>query len=446
VPALWQHQRRALTDLALGHWLLLWDAGVGKTLAAAEAGALVGGRQLWITLAILIPQTVQVIEEQREPNVRVQVIHTGRAIVDARADVVVVSYDLMRATPIWRQLFRLTWASCVCDEGHALAHSSAVRTRAFYGARATSKGALFRRCERVWILTGSIVTNSPDELWPHLSRLFPHTLPGIDTLQQFLDAFCVTVARPYGLQVTGGKNLGRLHGILSQCSSRVGLRDVHDLPPLIVDTVPLEISDKHRREMDATLTLEQRREIDIVLTQIDGGSAAAWQRLQAMLLPLASMRRVTALAKAEGTADLADAELTGGADRIVVFGLHLDALRHVASRLAGWGCGLLIGETSPAARQGVLDRFRAGRDRALVAQSHVAGHGLNLQVCRRVLLLETSWTPADVEQAIARCMRAGQERPVHASILAVARSIDARVAAILRRKQYLVDEIMKGAA
>ena len=85
--------------------------------------------------------------------------------------------------------------------------------------------------------------------------------------------------------------------------------------------------------MDATLTPEQRREIDIILTQIDGGSAAAWQRLQAMLLPLASMRRVTALAKAEGCADLVDAELTGGADRIVVFGLHLDALRHVAGRL-----------------------------------------------------------------------------------------------------------------
>ena len=95
MPALWQHQRRVLTDLALGHWLLLWDAGVGKTLAAAEAGALVGGRQLWITLAILIPQTVQVIEEQR-PGARVQVIRTGRTIVDARADVVVVSYDLMR--------------------------------------------------------------------------------------------------------------------------------------------------------------------------------------------------------------------------------------------------------------------------------------------------------------------------------------------------------------
>jgi SNF2 family DNA or RNA helicase len=76
----------------------------------------------------------------------------------------------------------------------------------------------------------------------------------------------------------------------------------------------------------------------------------------------------------------------------------------------------------------------------------VAGHGLNLQCCRRVLLLETAWTPADVDQAIGRFMRAGQTRPVHASILAIARSVDARVAAVLRRKKYLVDEIMKGAA
>jgi SNF2 family DNA or RNA helicase len=445
VTALWPHQRQVLSDLVIGHWLLLWDPGCGKTLAAVEAGRLVGGRQLWITLAILIPQTVQVIEDQR-PGVRVQMLRTGKAIVDARADIVVVSYDLMRTPSIWRQLFKLSWSSCVCDEGHALAHSSTVRTRAFYGARSTSKGALFRRCERVWILTGSVVSNSPDELWPHLSRLFPHTLPGIDTLQQFLGEFCKVEQRPYGLQVVGGKNLLHLHAILRACSSRAGLRDLHDLPPLTVDTIPLEISDKHRREMDATLTPEQRREVDIILTQIDGGSAAAWQRLQAMLLPLASMRRVTALAKAEGCADLVEAELTGGADRIVVFGLHLDALRHVAGRLRTWNCSVITGDTPGPMRTALIDRFHRGVDRVLVAQSKVAGHGLNLQACRRVLLLETSWTPADVEQAIARCMRAGQERPVHASILAVSRSIDARVASILRRKEYLVNEIIRGAA
>jgi SNF2 family DNA or RNA helicase len=445
MATLWAHQRQALTDLALGHWLLLWDPGVGKTHAAVEAGAVVGGRQLWVTLAILIPQTVQVVGELR-PGARVQVIRTGRTTIDPCAEIVLISYDLMRTIPIWRQLFKLQWASCVCDEGHALAHGRAVRTRAFYGARPTSKGALYLRCDRVWILTGSIVSNSPDELWPHLSRLFPQLLPGLNTFQHFLDRFCRLEHRTYGMQIVGGRNLDQLHDILARCSSQIRLRDVHDLPPLMVDTVPLEISPRHRREMEASLTPGQAREIDIICTQIEGGSPAAWQRLQAMLLPLASMRRVTALAKAEAVVDLVSAEIMGGADRVAVFGLHLDALRYLAEKLRPHGCGLLTGDTSGSLREIAIARFRAGTDRVLVAQAVVAGHGLNLQCCRRVLLLETAWTPADVDQAIGRFMRAGQTRPVHASILSVARSVDARVAAVLRRKKYLVDEIMKGAA
>jgi SNF2 family DNA or RNA helicase len=126
--------------------------------------------------------------------------------------------------------------------------------------------------------------------------------------------------------------------------------------------------------------------------------------------------------------------------------LHLDALRYLAEKLKPFGCGLIVGDTPGSIREEAIGRFRAGTNRVLVAQSKVTGHGLNLQFCRRLLLLETAWTPADVDQAIGRFMRAGQSRPVHASILSVARSVDARVAAVLRRKRFIVDEILKGAA
>jgi SNF2 family DNA or RNA helicase len=443
--ALWAHQRAVIPALVKGHFLLLWDMGTGKTAALIRAGAVVGGRQLWVTHAVLIPQTLADIAVWR-PGVRVQRIVTGRSIVDPTADIVIVSYDLMRRVEIWKQLFHLRWDSMVADEGHALGHGSTARTRAFYGATIHSKGALFTRSDRVWIATGTPVLNSPDELHPHLSRLFPNLIPDFVHKQRFLERFCVTIQKTFGPVIVGARNTQELRDILAKCASRIKLSDVTDLPPLTVDTLPVEISASDRRAIEQTMTDEQRAELNVVLTQLEGGDEAAWQRLQAMLLPLASTRRVLALAKSRAAVDLIKSEIDGGADRIVLFGVHVTALASIADACRGMGARLLMGETPPWMRTGALAAFEAGNAKVLVASVRVAGFGLNLQSARRAIFLETDWTAASIDQAIARLYRAGQTRPVRVSILTVADSIDARVADIIRRKRRIVTELLEETA
>ena len=439
---LWPHQEAAVPDLLAGHHLLLWSMGTGKTAALIRAGQRAGGRQLWVTLGMLIAQTEREFHRFR-PGASIQIVRTGKDNISTTADVVIVSYDLMRTIPVWRQLFKLRWASCVADEGHALAHGQAVRTRAFYGARQSSPGALYLRCDRVWIATGTPILNSPDELWTHLSRLAPHLLPEhVKTRQHFLDEFCVVQMKTFGPVVVGGRNLGQLSSILKCCSSRLRLEDVTTLPELTVATLPVEVTAADRRAMDAALTDAQLAEIKVILTEIEGGSEAAWQRLQAMMLPLASMRRVTALAKAPGCVEAIRAELDGGADRIVVFGSHIDALKYIHKYSRD--TRLIIGETTQVQRDMALAAFEQGIARVLVCNTSVGGFGLNLQHSARCFMLDLPWTPAGLDQAIARLHRAGQRRHVHVSLLAVARSIDERVATILQRKRRLISEIVEG--
>jgi SNF2 family DNA or RNA helicase len=440
--ALWAHQRAVIPALTQGHYLLLWDMGTGKTAALIRAGAAVGGRQLWITHAVLIPQTLNDIALWR-PGVRVQRITNGKSIVDDTADIVIVSYDLMRRVEIWKQLFRLYWESMVCDEGHALGHGAAARTRAMYGATIYSKGALYTRSPRVWIATGTPVLNSPDELHPHLSRLFPNLIQGFVHKALFLERYCVTVQKTFGPVIVGARNSTELRAVLSKCASRVKLSDVTDLPPLTVDTLPVEISPADRRAVEVTMTDTQRAELNVVLAQIEGGDEAGWQRLNAMLLPLASTRRVLALAKSRAAIDLIKSEIEGGADRIVLFGVHVDALKAINAACIGLGVRLLMGETRAPERNGAVLGFNQGAVRVLVASVRVAGFGLNLQSARRAIFLETDWTSASIDQAIARLYRAGQARPVRVSILTVADSIDARVADIVRRKRRIVTQLLE---
>jgi SNF2 family DNA or RNA helicase len=290
------------------------------------------------------------------------------------------------------------------------------------------------------------VLNSPDELHPHLSRLFPHLIPGHVHKAHFLERYCVTIQKTFGPVIVGARNTQELRDILAKCASRIKLSDVTDLPPLTVDTLPVEISASDRRAIEQTMTDEQRAELNVVLTQLEGGDEAAWQRLQAMLLPLASTRRVLALAKSRAAVDLIKSEIDGGADRIVLFGVHVTALASIADACRGMGARLLMGETPPWMRTGALAAFEAGNAKVLVASVRVAGFGLNLQSARRAIFLETDWTAASIDQAIARLYRAGQTRPVRVSILTVADSIDARVADIIRRKRRIVTELLEETA
>jgi len=442
VVRLWKHQEAVIPAMTKGHYMLLWAPGCGKTAPLICAGASVGGRQLWITASVLIPQTLNDIALWR-PSARVQRITSGKSIVDGAADIVIVSYDLMRRVEIWKQLFHLYWESMVADEGHALGHGSAARTRAMYGATIYSKGALYTRSNRVWIATGTPVLNSPDELHPHLSRLFPNLIPGRVQKALFLERYCVTVQKTFGPIIVGARNTEELRQILSKCASRVKLSDVTDLPPLTVDTLPVEISPADRRAIEATMTEQQRNELNVVLTQLEGGDEAGWQRLNAMLLPLASTRRVLALAKSRAAVDLIKSEIEGGADRIVLFGLHVAALQAVNDACQGLGARLLMGETAHTLREGAVAGFNSGVIKVLVASVRVAGFGLNLQSARRAIFLETDWTSASIDQAIARLYRAGQARPVRISILTVADSIDARVADIVRRKRRIVTQLLE---
>jgi SWI/SNF-related matrix-associated actin-dependent regulator of chromatin subfamily A-like protein 1 len=435
---LWKHQEEILPALKSGHFLLAWEPGCGKTRPLLEAGK--WGRQLY-----LCPSSIrfQVAEEAVRYGVRtteaVQIIRTGKDKVRDDAGLVIASYDLAATPAVWKQLFGMSWDSLVLDEGHMLKTPSAKRTRAVYGFKADSAGALFRRAEKVWVATGTPILNDPSEIWTHVSRLFPEAKGDCRTLTHWIERYCQYTDTPYGPKIFGVKNSAELQQNLSKTMSRLRKTDVlRDLPPLLVDTFTVEPQDIDLEgvPMDALEELQRllREEPDDI------------RSIETLSVPLATLRRRIGLAKAKTVAEAVQGYLwSGGSGKVLVFYQHTDVGEAICDALRNCQPVLYQGGMTPTQREVAIKTFmKDPKCKVFVGQIQAAGTGLNLQVADRVFIAEPSWTPALNEQAIARAYRGGQPNMVHASLCVLKKSVDEDVTRVLVRKAKLVSEIVDG--
>jgi hypothetical protein len=75
------------------------------------------------------------------------------------------------------------------------------------------------------------------------------------------------------------------------------------------------------------------------------------------------------------------------------------------------------GSQSDAVKERGLLNFIDGKVRILISKPSIAGLGLNLQHCARVAFVGLSWSWEQFYQALRRCWRFGQLRPVHAYVV-----------------------------
>lgn len=442
---LWPHQLRAAERALQRHTLLAHEPGCGKTFAAAEVIRRAGGPALYVCPATLRWQVAAELARY-QPGWRVQVLLNGTTRMRAAADIIVVTYDLLTRPSVWRDAFARDWAVLVLDEAHYLKNREAKRTRAIYGSRTTSKGALFRKARVVVPMTGTPVLNSPADLWTHYSRLFPDALVSDEgkplTFAQWVERFCVVRNTGFGEQIVGGKNLSELAALLAPHLDRVRREDVlRDLPALTVDQIAIDGS--------AALTVpedcprEALEELRRLVAQEAGDFDA--EALDGLAPALATLRHQIGWLKIHSAAALIADELAGGESKIVVYGLHpavLDALADECEA-RGFNPVKIHGDVPMSRRDAAVSAFVSATNcRVFIGQLYAAGAGLNLQAASRVLILEPAWTPAINEQAIARCHRAGQLNPVRASFLSLRGTIDDRVVSALARKARVVSRII----
>lgn len=142
----------------------------------------------------------------------------------------------------------------------------------------------------------------------------------------------------------------------------------------------------------------------------------------------ARVRRATAVARCTRAAELIESE--PGEPWIAWCGLN-DEAAQIAGAIPG--AVNVEGSWSPEDKANAFLGFADGSIRVLVTKPSIAAFGLNWQHCARMTFVGLSDSYEAYYQAIRRCWRYGQERPVDVHI--ILSELEGQIAANVRRKE-----------
>jgi SWI/SNF-related matrix-associated actin-dependent regulator 1 of chromatin subfamily A len=156
--------------------------------------------------------------------------------------------------------------------------------------------------------------------------------------------------------------------------------------------------------------------------------------LKAMGPHVAQLRRLTGLAKVPAAIEWIKEWFEGGGGKLVVFAHHRDVLAALYNAF-GDCAAMVTGGTTADVRQAEIDEFQnSPKCKIFIGQIQAAGTGLTLTASSDVLFVESSWVPAENEQAAARIHRIGQRNACTVRFAMLAGSIDEDIQKAVVRK------------
>jgi len=161
------------------------------------------------------------------------------------------------------------------------------------------------------------------------------------------------------------------------------------------------------------------------------------------LVRMAALRRLAARSKMAAVEELVE-EMVGAGRKVVLVAHH----REVVDRLAERFGGLKIqGGMDPAEIEDAKAKFQdlpVEQAPVIVLSVTAASTGHTLTASQDVVFVEEPWTPADVDQTVARCHRMGQRGSVTAWHLLADGTVDEKVHELIRSKRSVVRAAVDG--
>ena len=409
------------------------EPGIGKTAQAIRAMDLVGARRVIVVCPAAVRE-VWVGEIRKFSRNRRRVIK-GRTISDLglwlkdKADVLLLSYEMLAR---WQKhLQGDLFDVLLTDEGHYAKNPAAARTRALYGTQCDGASGVGRWAAHVWNLSGTPIPNDPVDIWPWMRFVGATTL----TLTAFTNRYFKSSMGAFSARQTPRDDMvGELRHLIRQHSLRRTKEEAGlQIPPIWLTTQTVDGDTAEIRDL-----LRQWPGLEgAILEAIEQGGLSFIEAQH-----IATLRRLVGEAKAPAFVKLMEEELDNGLEKVVIMGVHKRALSLVAEGLARFGVVMIDGSVPEAMRVKAVEAFQNDpATRVFVGNVRAAGTGLTLTAAADIVMLESSWSPADNAQALMRVHRVGQEKQVRARFISLANSIDDVVTDTVARKTAAIAKI-----
>ena len=403
---LYSFQQRALAWLKTrDKAFLALDQGLGKTCVSLNDAM---GKVLVVCPASLKLNWAKEVKLWR-PELTSHVIRKVADDIDTTADVIIVNYDILH-----KVVSRLPKPdTLILDECHYCKTPTTTRTK--------TSIALIKKVKRVRLLSGTPVLNRPIEIFP--------LVKAIDAVKMdwktFAYRYCAAWNTPWGTFDTSGySNLEELYEKLSNVMFR--LKKETALPELPRKTYRVV-------ELDVDLDVREKK---LLKTDIEKSDHVVSFEAISDILKLNAQRKLPMAIQF-----IKDALYTE--EKIVIFAWHTQIIQELTEALKEYDPQVITGSTSLTKRDEAVVNFQSGSSRVFIGNIKAAGTGLTLTAASRVVFVETTWSPGDIEQAADRCHRIGQTEHVQVDILVAHKSIDAQQLHTVIDKMNVISKLVQ---
>lgn len=308
----------------------------------------------------------------------------------------------------------------VGDEAHNLKSSKTQRSIKFRGL----SEAVRTKGGRIWLLTATPLVNRPPELWSVFEAAqIAHEAFG--DFKSFIRVFGGKSAGEYGGFVFGDPDTDAV----AERLQRVMLRRLRTevMPELPAKTVQEQVVEIDKKAIAlASAYVKDYGGLDKITESL--GKGLAFDTMSRVRAALATSKIPAMMEIVE---DYEEQE-----EPLVVFSAHRAPIDLFLNR-PGWA--VITGDTPPAKRSEIEDRFQRGELKGVASTIKAGGVAITLTRACQALFVDLEWSPALNSQAEDRICRIGQTRPCVITLLVADHPLDQRVAELLTGKRELID-------
>jgi SWI/SNF-related matrix-associated actin-dependent regulator 1 of chromatin subfamily A len=420
-----EHQKIAIEKLVGSKkFILADDMGLGKTTSTIIAALETGAKKI----LIICPASLKINWEREIRN------YTDRSVFICEGkkfslehDFVIVNYDILKNFYDIKEkedslIYKLNPELIIIDEAHYAQNGQAKRTKLI--------NHFSKRSERLWLLTGTPMTNRPMNYFNLLQLIeSPVSQNWMAYAIRYCQGYQFTAGNRKIWNVTGASNLEELRDRTSRQFLRRLKTEVLDLPDKIITPVYLRLSSKEYEGLMGEYFNWYKNNKE------ESGS------LTIQFSKLMKVRQVIAEEKVEHTIELIQ-NVIDQDKKVIVFTNFTDTLNRIADHF-GKQAVRLDGSTSKPQRQYAVDQFQENdKIKVFVGNMKAAGVGITLTAAEVVIFNDISFVPGDMSQAEDRAYRYGQKNNVLIYYPIFQNTIELIIYDIVNNKKQNIETVM----